>query len=737
MSDRPFQFFRAGGFDQVHFATGDDLVNLDKLDHKLWVALACPTKGLAFDARTLELIDSDKDGRIRALELSGAASWVGKLLKSPDILLEGPSEVPLSAIDEGSEEGRRVLQAAKAMLRSLGKDTAGALSVADAQAATKAFDALPFNGDGVVTPDSTKDEAARALLTDIIATVGGVADRSGKQGVNVEKATAFFDAIKAHALWLAQAEAEGVPSLKAETAAAYEALIAVRGKIDDYFTRCRLAAFDARSTAALNRDEKEYIALGANDLSASAVELRGFPLAKVEPQAQGQGQLPLEKGLNPAWAKAMAEFRARTVRPLLGEVTALSEAQWATLVDSFRAYEGWLGKKSTTGVEKLEAPRIVTLAAEDARAPIDALLAQEKEQEVTATSMLSVEKLVRCVRDLHRLAINFVSFREFYGRKTPAIFQAGMLYFDQRTCELCIRVDDATRHANMAPSSRVYLAYCDCVRPASGEKLTIAAAFTAGGSDNVMVGRNGVFVDRDGKDWDATITKIVDHPISIRQAFWSPYKKLIRFVEEQLGKRAADADKKSSETLTTSATNLGTAAETGKPAAPPAPPKRFDVGVVAALGVAVGGITAAFGALLQAFFGLGLWMPVGLVGLVLLISGPSMMIALLKLRGRNIGPLLDANGWAINTNARLSVPFGASLTKVAVKPAGSQVDTRDPYEEVRRPWGLYIFLIVLLGAAVGYYFGRLDGLLPQGARSTSVLGPLSPVGPPAAEPAPK
>jgi len=53
----------------------------------------------------------------------------------------------------------------------------------------------------------------------------------------------------------------------------------------------------------------------------------------------------------------------------------------------------------------------------------------------------------------------------------------------------------------------------------------IAAAFTAGDVDNLMVGRNGVFIDRKNKDWEATITKVIDSPISIRQAFWSPYKK--------------------------------------------------------------------------------------------------------------------------------------------------------------------------------------------------------------------
>jgi hypothetical protein len=385
-------------------------------------------------------------------------------------------------------------------------------------------------------------------------------------------------------------------------------------------------------------------------------------------------------------------------------------------------------------VEKLGAERVQALAEAGARAGLDALLEKEKEQAPIAASLASVEKLVRFHRDLHRLAMNFVSFREFYTRKTPAIFQVGTLFLDQRTCELCLRVEDVAKHAVMAPLSRAYLAYCDCARPSTGEKMTIVAAFTAGDSDNLMVGRNGVFYDRDGRDWDATITKLVENPISVRQAFWSPYKKLLRFVEEQVNKRAGEADKSSNELLTSSASKVGTAADGAKLDEKKGPTK-LDIGVVAALGVAVGGITAALGAMLQAFFGLGLWMPLGLIGLVLLISGPSMLIAWLKIRQRNIGPLLDANGWAINANARMNVPFGASLTQVAQLPKGSRVDTRDPYEEARRPWRLYLTLVVLLSLGLAWYLGKLDGLLPPVAKSTSVLGTSAPSYKPSPPPA--
>ena len=70
-----WHFFRAGGFDQVKIRSGADIANLDQLDPKLWVALACPTLGLEFDAKTLALLDTDKDGRIRVPEVVAAAKW--------------------------------------------------------------------------------------------------------------------------------------------------------------------------------------------------------------------------------------------------------------------------------------------------------------------------------------------------------------------------------------------------------------------------------------------------------------------------------------------------------------------------------------------------------------------------------------------------------------------------------------------------------------------------------------
>src|SRR5690606_24823583 len=142
----------------------------------------------------------------------------------------------------------------------------------------------------------------------------------------------------------------------------------------------------------------------------------------------------------------------------------------------------------------------------------------------------ALERLCRYQRDLVTLLRNYVSLSDFYQRRGKAIFQAGTLYLDQRSCELVMRVNDAGKHASTASFSGCYLLYCQCTR--KGESpLQIFAVLTAGYVDYSMAaGRNGIFYDRQGRDWNATVTKVVAQPISIRQAFWSPYKRLAAFI---------------------------------------------------------------------------------------------------------------------------------------------------------------------------------------------------------------
>lgn len=317
----------------------------------------------------------------------------------------------------------------------------------------------------------------------------------------------------------------------------------------------------------------------------------------------------------------------------------------------------------------------------------------------------SLRKLLLLSRDFYRLLRNFITFEDFYDKAQPkAIFQAGTLIIDQRACTLCVRVSDMPKQNLQAGASGMYLIYCDCESKKLGKQMQIVAAMTIGGIRNLTVGKNALFYDNGGDDWDAVVTKIIDNPISIGQAFWSPYRKFGAWVTDLINKSAAEKDSK----VFSEATNK---VQEKKAEMSPLDKKKmetFDIakfaGIFAAIGMAIGYIGAFLTDVGKGFkdmFLAGWWLPIlAILGLMLVISGPSMFLAWAKLRKRNLAPVLNANGWAVNADVMVNVMFGSALTQQAQFPMLQLVD---PLAKKGMPaWKKWIIvvasvLVVLLG----------------------------------------
>ena len=303
-----------------------------------------------------------------------------------------------------------------------------------------------------------------------------------------------------------------------------------------------------------------------------------------------------------------------------------------------------------------------------------------------------LRKLLLLHRDFYRLLRNFVTLEDFYDNdeKTVASFLAGTLILDQRACKLCIRVNDLAKHDSQAPLSGMYLLYCNCENKKTGKKLQIVAAMTQGEIKNLSVGKNGIFYDNDGLDYDATVFKIIENPISLRQAFWNPYRKMAKWVEDKINKSAAEKDAKTFDDMTA---KVATAAD------PNAEKKSaFDIakfaGIFAAIGMALGMIGTALASVAQGWISLTWWQQIIVfVCILLIISGPSMIMAWMKLRRRNLAPVLNANGWAINADSIISVPFGLKLTEQVRFPFTKNPAKKNPAGKIF----LVILLLIILG----------------------------------------
>ncbi len=705
-----WQFARVGGMNRVCLERGEDLICLDTLDQKLWTALSCPVNGLEIDSATLEMIDTDKDGKIRVPEILAAVKWITSVVKDADTLIGKNTIMPLSEINTETELGKILFASARQLLTNIGKPDAEVITVEDVSDTVAIFENTRFNGDAIIHAGSTDDEELKLLIGQIIECEGAVPDRSGNDGVDTEKIEAFYARCEALLSWKKKSEDESQEILPfgEKTEDAYNSFLELKSKIDDYFLRCQLSEFDEASTETLNSIIARIETITTKDLTDCIDDISGFPLAKIE----SAKPLSLVSGINPAWKAKVDTFRG-LISATDKEVLQLDEKVWKELCEKFVAFETWKGEKTGIEVEPLGFDRLQAILDENRKADLLALVEEDKRLEEEANNLILVQQMVRYHRDLYTLLNNFVTFSDFYRPDSDAIFQAGSLYFDQRRCDLCIKVSDMAKHGTMAASSGICLVYFDCYSKTRDEKMTIVAAFTDGDVDNLVVGRNAIFYDNAGNDWDATIIKIIDNPISIRQAFWSPYRKVSQMISKQIEKIASSKEQDVHKMTTSGVEKTTTQVQAGSPAPTAAPPAPFDIakfaGIFAAIGMAFGAIGGVLATVAKGFFSLTWWkMPIAVVGVILCISGPAMVLAWLKLRKRNLAPVLDANGWAVNAKATINIAFGATLTSLAKLPKNSKQNLIDPYRKKSNPWIPIVIILVIAGTLFAlWYFGFL------------------------------
>ena len=373
-----------------------------------------------------------------------------------------------------------------------------------------------------------------------------------------------------------------------------------------------------------------------------------MPLVTDEPDKT----LPLRDHLNPKHLEAILAFAEKCVKPVLGERDSISRLEWKKVKAAFAPYRTWAAAKPV------------------ASAPEKAGLEEE-------------ERLIRYRMNLGEFLVNYVSMDRLYGGKGEAMFQTGVLRIDGKELNLCFHVDSEAAHSALSGRSECCVIYVKLSRPEEGAAGTICAVVTAGTVGGLYVGRNGVFYDRDGRNWEATITKVVESQVSLAEAFWMPWKKLgaaiAGAVKKFLGDRESAADAK----LAAGAQNVTAGKKDGATGAGGA----ALASSVAAIGIGVGMVGAAAASLMAAVKGMGPWQAVAaVVAIILVVSLPSVILTWFKLRRRDLGAILNAGGWAVNRQMRFSMKLARGFTKCART----------------SEWWLYALLLLILLGLAGY-----------------------------------
>lgn len=543
------------------------------------------------------------------------------------------------------------------------------------------------------------DEEGKKLYDAAVSILSQVG-KEGASEISLADSSASLDSYRKQKLEAALAAAKAAAEVAApygdKTDAISAAHAALDAKVRDYFMRLELMNFSKESTAALDVQVASIESIAAENLTAKVDQIATYPLARIQ---EGAKALALDAEINPAWSAQWAVVK----EALAADAKEMTLADWNEIGGKLQAFADYQKSLNITEAD-------ITLDDE-------------------AAAVQLVDKLLHLTRDFFTLLRNYVTLQDLYNTKKLAIFQAGTLIVDQRSCDMCVRIADAGAMAAQAGKSNLYLITCNCVSKSTGKTMSIAAAMTVGDVDDLFVGKNCIFYDRAGVDYDARITAIIDNPISIRQAMWSPYKKMANLISEQIDKFASKKEAGVNESITTgvnektetvAAVDKENAKETGKKAA------SFDigkyVGIFAAVGMAIGLIGTALASIFGGFVSIlkessplkaALIIVAVILGIIVIISGPSMFIAWRKLKKRNLAPVLNANGWAVNAAAKINVPFGNTLTQRAKYPV--RVDMKDPFAEPKHTgrkillWILAIIVILAIIAYMGYSCGASLG----------------------------
>lgn len=731
-----------GGMYQFAVETEEDLQRLADLDRALWAATSAPLRDLHCDAQFLAGLDQEATGRVRVAQVVEACRWTLQRLQNSAGILAGLDVLRLDHLaSHGDGPGLR--RAAEHLLSETGKAGQASVTLSEIREFRKSYATSLANGDGVVPPGvMTRPEVAE-LAKAILDTVGGRPDVGGTPGVGTKELEEFQAGAAAWQAWHAAAASAQV--LGELTAPAWKALQAVRGPLEDFFWQCDLLSQQQTAEAPrMAAPEPLWVGDGAQ----IEAFLAKAPLAN----ANAQGVVPGQDQLNPLYAERVAEFHTAVLvhlpaargRPLDREI-------WQLACGFLQPFADWqaaepkqpFGALGVDGLQRLLAPATVEAFLRDVA--IDESAAPEVKQ------VAELERLVLNQQNLVALANNFVNFSAIYdhGPNSPkALIDTGNLIIDGRHLSFCIRVEGRDAHKKIAAESLCFLVYADVFAKEGGPlAYQVAAPVTSGERGRLRVGKRGLFVDNQNVEFDAIIVDIVENPISVKEAALAPFRRTAKMISEKmeqwLGSQQADAEKglaahgdkavagaqqatgalvKGTKELdTTVATAAAKPAEVKAPdpkAAPaPAAAEKPKEGINANTlilggGMALAGVGAVLASLVSVLTTLKGWLAI--LGVVLAVAGLSALLGWLKLRRRDMSLLLEANGWAVNAQMKVTRRIGKFFTEIPADPPGTQVIRVDSLahltakEDARRRRSVVLLSLLLLACialavALRYY----------------------------------
>lgn len=723
------RFRNFGGIHQFVVATAEDLSRIDDLDPARWAATSAPLDDLHCDAKFLAHIDPDGTKRVRHQQLIAARDWLFERLAKREVVGNKSDVIPIDAIDGKGDAGKALRAAAERVNREQKTADATKIALADVRAFKGRYHELLANGDGVVPAGIVPEDDVKAFIEVIVGAKGGVPDRGGAKGVDAATLDAFLEATKACVTWR---EAEAASLVwGADTAAAMDLVDALDRKLEELFLHCDLQRQETPNPESLHLKDDDLRALRAKSAADIESYLAGSPIATPNPR----GELMLTEPINAVYRDTFEALHEKVIKRALGtSPRVLTRADWRKVKETLAPFAKWRGEKPKLAFDDLSLETLRGYLDGKLEARVRHFIDLDKGAAAELDAVDDLEKLLLYVRWLVTLVNNFVNFSAIYDPRELALMEAGSLVIDGRRLDFCMKVFDRAVHKPVATESLIFLVYAKIqTKDAGPVAYEVVAPLTGGERGKLRLGKRGIFIDTDGKEYDAIITELVENPISVKEAAVAPFRRASRFISEKIeqwvgSKQAAQESAmiaRTQEGVTAAQQTADTSVDVALGAAEPPPPsgaapaaagatpprRGLDMNtLVLGGGMALAGLGAMLAGLISALTSLNGWLAI--LGVVLLVMGVSALSGWLKLRKRDMSLLLEASGWAVNVHMKITARIARVFAFTPALPKDSYIDRRDllppvPGERRAKVKKFFTTLFVIAGlVGLGYVYYR-------------------------------
>ena len=645
------EYRRIGDTLHLQIDGSDGLRDVLALDEAHWVATTGPRATINADSTFLDLLDTDRDGRLRPEEIKDGIRFLLRYHNNPERIMPGNATLLLTDIGCDDELGQRIHGAATKVVRRV-KGREDRVLLEDIRKVKQEVLDGGLDKAGIVLPEAARNEDELQLITDLLATVGGVEHPCGKSGLDAEKLEQFLAECRCYYQWYREAGEAGrgepgsILPLGPKTGKAYQLFTDLSDKLIQYFLLCDIKRLNPEMLKKAMETPEANIALKLIDIREAEAYLKNAPLAAID----SGGELRLKGESNPYFRSQLKELEELVVQPLLGdEVELLDRQAFRVLQGYFIPYSQWLDKKPAVHIEGIEPEIIGGYATLDSyRQAMEELIAESYRTSIILENLVELERLVLYQGMLLPLVNSFVSFPHLYDPARRALFEMGTLVLDGRLFTLALKVEDRKHHKETAKNSNIFIMYLELFGDEGRKSYEIAVPVTWGSRGNIHLGKWGIFNDIYGRELHARVVDLVENPISVAEAMADPFMRIGGTFLARLEEFSAKTEEK---------VIKGELQKERKAT------KGSGGGWLAGGSIAAAALGSSFAFVTQTLAGLSLQVIlVALAVTALFITVPIGVSTYYKLSRRDLSAILEGSGWGVNCRMRLTREQAATFT---------------------------------------------------------------------------